>query len=104
MKLKYHNEDFSFVSKESDEYGIKGFLILSEEQKNRIAQLEEAEDENWYLDDEGERLGSKALFSASPWSISGPSGEIKLLCRFRDNKSGEIWLNTEEGYLGELFK
>ena len=104
MKIKYHNYELPFEPKENYDLGIKGILKLNTQQKEKYAQLEEAEDECWYLDDDGERLETKALLSASPWSILGPNGKMKLLCRFHDHISGEIWLNTEEGYSGELFK
>lgn len=104
MNIKYHGEELPFEPKESDELGIKGLLKLTTEQRDKFVRLEENEDELWYLDDQGERLESEQLFLASPWSIEGPNGETKLICRYQDRNSGEVWLNTEEGYSSELFQ
>ncbi len=104
MKIEYQGEIFSLDLKDFSETRITGHLRLSEEERGKLLRLTEAEDEFWYLDENGERLESKALFQASPWSFDGPDGNIKLLCRFQNIKSGEVWFDTEEGYPGELYK
>ena len=110
MKLKYYGVEFIFTPVKVTELSLEGILNLEGEYKikmNQLTQAEtEAEEKNgscWYLDENGERLEPDELFKASPWSMDTPDGEIKLLRRFQNN-SGEIRLDTQEGYPGELFK
>lgn len=106
MIIKYYSEEFTFEILETDECGFRGILKLDEAQEEKMEELLDLEEENdgWYLDQHGERLESNELFEASPWSIDSPNGEIKLLRRFQNMETEELWLNTREEYGGELFK
>ena len=62
------------------------------------------EDENWYLNDDGERWPAEELFSRSLWSWRSPSGTLKLLHRLLDYRDGRTWFSTPDTYGGELFR
>lgn len=81
-----------------------GRLVLDEVQRELLAGLIAAEDECWYLDDDGERLPAERLFALSPWSCPGPDCPVKLLCRFLDLRNGSVQFTTPELYGGELFR
>jgi hypothetical protein len=78
---------------------LEGRLILDDEQRDLLHRLEAAEPEDWFLDDEGNRLPSEELFERTPWSCQGPSGPIKLLCRFIDYNDGRARFDVPETYV-----
>lgn len=104
MIIKFKGEAFKFEPLEVDEYSINGHFQNDSDTRRKIEIIEDSLVEDWYLDDDGERLEDDLLFVASPWSISASFGEVKLLRRFHDIESGEAFFNTQLGYGGELFR
>jgi hypothetical protein len=102
--IKFEDKEFEFVPIEIDEYSINGHFQNDIQTQKCIESIEDSLEDDWYLDENGERLEDAPLFSASPWSVSAPFGEVKLLRRFYDLKSGEAFFSTQQGYGGELFK
>ncbi len=102
MKVFYRHHAFEFEPLPDQEFA--GRLVLNDRQRELLAQLEADEDENWYLDEDGERLPAEQLFAHSPWSCLGPDGPVKLLCRLIDLRDGTIRFNTLELYPGDLFR
>ncbi len=109
MKLKFYGEEFPFEFIEHSDCSITCLLVHTDETEEKFSELLEAEavreeeDGSWYLDENGERLESEELFAASPWSLEGHYGEIKLLSRVQ-RANGEIYFNTPDGYGGESFR
>ena len=109
MKLKFYGEEFPFEQIEHSSDSVICLLVHSDETVKKFEELfrlQEAREEEvspWYLDENGERLESEDLFAASPWSLEGPNGEIKLLSRIH-KANGEIYFDTLDGYGGESFK
>ncbi len=109
MKLKFYGEELPFELTENKGGSVTCLLVHSDEIAEKFERLLEAEEAReaeiglWYLDENGERLESKELFAASPWSLEGPDGEIKLLKRIH-KVNGEIRFDTLARYDGELFK
>ncbi len=101
VSLKYHGKVVPFNFIEINEHTVRGRLKLDKLDREQLLQSE-SDDDLWYLDENGERLEAAALFEASPWSMTGPQGEIKLLARFH-SPEGEIHFQTLKGYGGELF-
>ncbi|MEH2370539.1 MULTISPECIES: hypothetical protein [Nostoc] len=97
MQVYYQQHVFSFVLSPGDSFD--GHLVLDNRHKQLLAGLLAAEDECWYLDENGERLPSEQLFALSPWSYLTPTGPIKLLCRFLDLRDGRAMFSTSESYL-----
>ncbi len=102
MEIHYQEHGFDFDPLPGQ--ALSGRLVLDEARRELLARLVAAEDDDWYLDEEGERRPPEELFSLSPWSCPGPAGTIKLLCRFLDLRDGSARFNTPELYLGELFR
>jgi len=101
MRVFYLLHSFDFEYDSGDH--LRGQLLLNDEQRIELQSLLEEEDE-WYLDNEGERLLPDELFLRSPWSAEGPSGMVKALCRFIDVQDGAAWFQTQDAYPGELFR
>jgi hypothetical protein len=104
VKLKHYGKELPFKLIEYGDCSVK-CLVLYDETEQEFEELGEAEqdrDEEWYLDENGYRLESEALFAASPWSLETPDGEIKLLERFC--KNGVTHFDTLNGYGGETFR
>jgi hypothetical protein len=68
-----------------------------------LRHLIDSEDDDWYLDADGQRLPADELFLRSPWSTNGPQGKVSLLCRFIDLGDGTVLFNTPDRYLGEMY-
>ncbi len=101
MQVHYHEYAFGFEPTPGTEFA--GRLVLDDSQRALLAALTAAEDEYWYLDDDGERLPAEELFVRSPWSCPSPAGPVRLLCRWLDVRDGVAQFNTPELYGGELF-
>jgi hypothetical protein len=104
MKLKHYDKELPFELIEYDDCTVK-CLVFDDETEEEFEELGEDEqdrDEEWYLDENGYRLESEALFAASPWSLETPDGEVKLLQRFC--KNGVTHFDTLNGYGGETFR
>jgi hypothetical protein len=102
VEVHYHEHVFEFEPSPGEAF--VGRLVLDDRRRDLLAALRAAEDECWYLDDEGERLPPDRLFALSPWSCPGPAGPVKLLCRFLDLRDGSARFNTPELYGGEWFR
>jgi hypothetical protein len=102
--VQVHFQQHAFEFEPSPGEGFAGRLLLDEAQRELLASLSAAEDECWYLDDDGERLQADELFSRSPWSCPGAGGPVKLLCRFLDLRDGWVRFNTPDIYPGDLFR
>jgi hypothetical protein len=71
---------------------LQGVFLWTDSQKARLHEMTVREDEDdWYLDDDGYRLGDAELFERTPWSVVGPTGRFKAVQRFMDWDSGETW-------------
>lgn len=99
MDVRYNGHAFGFEPAPGESWS--GKLVLSDDQRTRLARLVAAEDECWGLDADGERLPDDVLFARSPWSGPGPTGPVKLLCRFLDLRDGSVRFNTPETYPGD---
>ena len=97
MEVHYRGHVFCYERLPSE--SLDGHLLLDDGQRELLAWLVEAEDECWYLDDGGERLPAEQLSPVSPWSYPGPTGPVKLLCRFLDLRNGRAMFSTPETYL-----
>ena len=95
-EVHYQQHVFSF-ERDAGEL-LAGRLLLDATQRALLAQLVEAEDEDWYLDDDGWRLPAEQLFARSPWSCPGETGTVKLLCRIFDCNDGRVLFSTPESY------
>jgi hypothetical protein len=102
VEVYYQEHAFGFEPSPGEAFA--GRLILDDAQREQLAALTAAEDECWYLDDDGERLPADVLFARSPWSCHGPDGPVKLLCRFLDLRDGSVRFSTPDLYGGELFR
>lgn len=93
LKLAYREEEFRFIATEYTDDILKGHFLWTETEKARLQALlrQEDEDEEWYLDDDGERLEDDALFEKSPWSVIDGNRRGKAVQRFLDLRSGESW-------------
>jgi hypothetical protein len=81
---------------------LHGRLLLSQEQREKLRNLVEAEEEDCYLDQKGERLPAEVLFEKSPWSLSSPDGQrLKILGRFLNIETGEAMFSEPSTYGGE---
>lgn len=101
MIVRYGDAHFDFEQTESGT--LTGFLKLNKEQKKLLAALVASEEEDWYLDTNGERLPSDELFSLSPWSLETTNGQVKLLNRLLNIDTGEALFSTQETYGGNFF-
>ncbi len=99
MNVQYKSHQFSFDASPQDSF--HGRLLLTEEQRVLLSSLLAAEDEDWDLDDDGERRPAEELFELSPWSARTPDGPRKLLCRFIDLRNGTVLFSTLESYPGD---
>jgi hypothetical protein len=78
-------------------------LLLTREQKVELGNLIESEEEDWYLDENGERLPAEVLFQKSPWSVATGGGQYqKILCRFLNLETGEAMFSVPSMYGGEF--
>jgi hypothetical protein len=102
--VEVHYQEHAFGFKPSPGEAFAGRLVLDDRRRELLAALTAAEDECWYLDDDGERLPEDELFARSPWSCPGPGGPVKLLCRFLDLRDGSVRFSTPALYGGELFR
>lgn len=102
MEVHYEKHGFDFEPAAGSSF--TGRLKLDERSRELLARLVAAENEEWCLDQDGERLPAEQLFALSPWSYSGPHGLIKLLCRSLDLRDGSIRFNTPQQYAGEAFR
>ena len=102
VEIHYQEHAFGFEPTPGEEF--TGRLVLDDGQRALLVALSAAEDECWYLDDDGERRPAENLFARSPWSCSGPAGPVKLLCRWLDLRDGSAHFNTPELYGGDLFR
>jgi hypothetical protein len=77
-------------------------LVLTAEQKVELRTLIESEVEDWYLDENGERLPAEVLFQRSPWSVATIEGQrVNLLCRL-NIETGEAMFSAPSTYGGEF--
>jgi hypothetical protein len=102
VQVQYHDHAFGFEPSPGAVFA--GRLVLDDGQRALLTALTAAEDECWYLGEDGERLSAEALFARSPWSTPGPAGPVKLLCRWLDLHDGTVRFNTPNLYLGEFFR
>ena len=102
MEVYYREHAFGFEPTPGAEFA--GRLVLDDGQRALLAALTAAEDECWYLGDDGERLPADELFARSPWSCPGPACPVKLLCRWLDPRDGSARFNTPELYGGDVFR
>jgi hypothetical protein len=102
VEVHYQGQVFEFEPSAGESFA--GRLVLDDNRRELLADLTAAEDDCWYLDDDGERLPEGKLFARSPWSYPGSGGPVKLLCRWLDLRDGSVRFNTPETYLGEFFK
>jgi len=101
-EVHYLQHVFPFERSPGDLF--EGRLLLDDALRELLVRLVGAERENSCLDEHGERLPGKRLFALSPWSCPGPSGPVKLLCRFLDLRDGRVLFSTPDSYLeGGLF-
>lgn len=104
FELFFWGHPFEFEPNEGD-ISLSGKLLLDNESRRLLRHLLKREGDDWYLDEDGERLDSDALFEKSPWSMESSSGKaVKLLCRILNIQTGDIHLSTPDTYGGELFK
>jgi hypothetical protein len=99
--LQYLEQRFEFEAAAGGAYA--GRLLLSVEDRELLRRLQEAEAEDWYLDQHGERLAEEALFTRSPWSEQRSDGRIKLLIRSLNLMTGEARFSAPETYEGETW-
>jgi hypothetical protein len=102
VDVHYRGHLFEFKPSLGEAY--TGNLVLDERQRRLLIKLTDAEDDDWYLNADGERRPAEELFARSPWSTPGPGGPIKLLCRWLDVHNGTVIYNTPDLYGGELFR
>jgi hypothetical protein len=102
VQVYYQEHAFEFEPLPGSAFA--GRLVLDDGRRELLAALTAAEDECWYLGDDGERLPEDELFARSPWSCPGAAGPVKLLCRWLDLRDGTARFNTPELYLGEFFR
>ena len=78
-------------------------LLLTPKQKVELGIHIESEREDWYLDENGERLPAEVLFQRSPWSVATGEGQcLKILCRFLNLETGEAIFSAPSTYGGEF--
>lgn len=98
----YRQHAFPFERFPGDRF--EGRLLLDDSSRELLAGLVGAEEDDWCLNDRGERLPGERLFALSPWICSSPAGPVKLLCRFLDLRDGRVLFSTPDSYLeGGLF-
>jgi hypothetical protein len=100
MEVFYREHVFTFEP--STESPLKGRLRLDDQSRALLARLIESEEDDWYLDRDGERLPAEKLFLHTPWSLASPKGRVGLLCRFIDYRDGSVLFDALDTYLGEM--
>jgi len=101
VTIKYLEHGFPFQATEGS--SLKGRFLLDSAQEAQLSTLQEQEPEDWHLDSAGERLPPDRLFQLSPWSLQTSTGDVKLLCRWLNIKTGEAMFQVSSEYGGELF-
>jgi hypothetical protein len=102
MEIRYREHVFQFEQLAIGRF--EGRLLLEDSERRLLEELLAAEDDDWGLDQNGERLPRAQLFERSPWSSTGPAGSIKLLFRSLDIHDGRAMFSTRDSYLeGGLF-
>ncbi len=95
-EVHYQRHVFGFARDAGELFA--GRLLLDETQRALLVRLNEGEDEDWYLDEQGWRLPAEQLFARSPWSCRSETGTVKLLCRLLDYNDGRVLFSTPESY------
>ena len=102
MRVFYLNHEFELQVDPGR--SIAGRLVLDEAKRTLLVRLMSEEDEDWGVGRDGERLPEDELFALSPWSMEGPEGRAKLLCRFLNLKDGSVSFQTADTYSGDVFR
>jgi hypothetical protein len=102
--VEVHYREHVFGFERLPDESFVGRMLFESGERELLAELIAAEEECWYLDEGGERLPADRLFARSPWSCPGPSGPVKLLCRFLDLRDGSARFDTPATYPDELFR
>ena len=103
LDVRFHDQTFTLGLDECEDGWLTGSIRLDDSKRSALRRTL-ADETEWCLDENGERLESTDLFGQSPWAaVNSQSADTKLLCRFLDIETGQIKLNTPEGYVGELF-
>ena len=93
VTASYYGHPFELELERADEYYFEGKLLLTSQQKVVLQCLhQEHAEEDWYLDDNGNRLGDEELFEKSPWTIIENGVRRKAVARMENHKTGEIRL------------
>lgn len=73
---------------------IKGHFTWSKTIKEQLVVAETAfgaAHEDWYLDEQGNRLEGDLLFEKSPWAMIQEGKYQKLVRRYLNFNTGEVW-------------
>ena len=95
-----HHGESAFEFDPDRPKSLRGYLKLDSERAKLLVSLVESEPEDWYLDQNGERLSQEQLFALSPWSTATGT---KLLCRLLNTSTGEVMFSEKNTYGGEFF-
>lgn len=98
--MEIYYRDHAFIFEPSTQSPWIGRLRLDDQSRTLLAGLIESDDDDWCLDDDGERLPAERLFLSTPWSVTSPHGRMGLICRFIDLRDGSALFNIPDTYLG----
>ncbi len=97
IQIHFENQGLDFQP--SSTAFFEGRILWTSEQQQMVIQRLRAEPDDWWADENGNRLPATELFKRSLWSYHQESKSQPLLCRYINYETGEAMFSVPETYL-----
>jgi hypothetical protein len=104
ITLTFRDANFQFRVTEHTEDYLRGFFVLTDAERSRFHEMmNQEEDQDWFLDDNGYRLADRELFEKTPWTVIDRDIRMKAVLRFLDRNNGAWFCLTPWFRIGDEY-